>query len=347
MTDPDGTSETDDSTSETDDGTAGGPASIDPPSVAAAAEELAVPDPAPEAVAVYRYLHDVWGERVLSGQQYEPDWGDDELDHVESVTGRLPALMGSDFIHDDAAKPVERARDWWERGGVPTLMWHWGAPGETHENEYQRSLTENVDVDLADVLDPGTAEHEEFRDGLAEVADRLGELRDDGVPVLWRPFHEFEGGWFWWGSGEPGQFVDLWERTFEYFTEERGLDNLVWVLCHTGEPDGDWVPDESTFDLVGGDTYPAGPGPNADIYDALVDIHGEDRPIAFHEVGTPPRPDDCVEADTWWAWWMQWHGDWLFDETGEEYLREVYDSDLVVTLEDLPDVVAEYGPADG
>ena len=61
------------------------------------------------------------------------------------------------------------------------------------------------------------------------IAAGLQELKDAGVVVLWRPFHEMNGGWFWWGAKDPDTFIKVWRHMFDYFTKTKGLDNLLWV----------------------------------------------------------------------------------------------------------------------
>ncbi len=315
------------------------------PSVEDAVSHLSHPNPSEEAVALYRYLHDEWGERMLSGQQYEP-WGVDEMDHIESVTGRLPAVQGADFIHDDKSHATDQAFDWWDRGGITSIMWHWGVPGQdTPEDEYDQSRDTGVQIDLQQILQEGTEPNQAFWDELAEVADELERLRDAGIPIVWRPFHEFEGGWFWWGVEGPAFFIELWETMHEYFVDERNLDNLLWLLPHTGNPNPDWVPDESTFDLWGGDSYDEHQTYSG-LYDDVAAVHGEDRPIIMHETGRPPHPGDAADEGAWWSMWITWHTGHLTD-TDDGYLNEVYNHELTVTLEDVPDIVAEYGGGGG
>jgi mannan endo-1,4-beta-mannosidase len=68
---------------------------------------------------------------------------------------------------------------------------------------------------------------------LDKIADRLTVLRDNGVVVLWRPFHEMNGNWFWWHPREASveDFKGIWVQMYKYFTETRKLDNLLWVYC--------------------------------------------------------------------------------------------------------------------
>lgn len=73
----------------------------------------------------------------------------------------------------------------------------------------------------------------EWWSDLKRIADHLTELRDANVPVLWRPMHECDGNWFWYGKQGGERFVKLWRIMFNYFSKERKLNNLIWVLCHT------------------------------------------------------------------------------------------------------------------
>ena len=211
----------------------------------------------------------------------------DEIERVQEITGKLPAIRGHDYIHE-AANKRENALliQWWKEGGIPTLMWHWGAPskGEGYE---QSKMT--IDIDRC--FEEGTAEHEAMWRDLERVADHLTELRDAGVPVLWRPMHEFDGGWFWYGKGGGERFVRLWRTMFDYFANERKLNNLIWVLCHSGRIKEGWNPGKEYYDLAGPDTY--GRGIQEPLYRTIERIHGKELPIPYHECGTVPDPDEC------------------------------------------------------
>lgn len=97
--------------------------------IVVAQETLCTPNPSKEAVALYRYLLDMKGKKILSRQMSAP-WGINELEYLQTNTGKQPALRGIDFINpNDNAKEVQYAIDWWKSGGIPTIMWHMGAPG--------------------------------------------------------------------------------------------------------------------------------------------------------------------------------------------------------------------------
>ncbi len=166
-----------------------------------ARDTLCTPDPSTEAVALYRYLNDMKGSKIISGQMWAP-WGIDELNYIKSHTGKHPALRGIDFIHQaDNPMEVQNAINWWNNGGIPSIMWHWGAPGigEGYENS-------KMEIDISRCFLEGTAEYDAFWRELRIKADLLETIRDANVPVLWRPYHELNGDWFWWGKKGPEQF---------------------------------------------------------------------------------------------------------------------------------------------
>jgi hypothetical protein len=278
------------------------------------------------------------GKKTLSGQMWAP-WGVNEINYILGVTGKRPAIAGFDFIHEsDNPSEVQKAKGYWEAGGIPTIMWHWGAPavGEGYENS-------KVRIDINKCFQEGTAEYQSMWSELEKKADHLEALRDAHVPVLWRPFHELNGDWFWWGKQGPELFKQLWVTMYDYFVYDRGLNNLIWVLCYTGEPDEDWYPGDDYVDIAGADTYGVGSSPQIYMYNEVKRIVAHNpMPIAYHECGTPPHPDRCIEVGAMWSWWMQWHTSHLTD-TDQAYLRYVYDHELVVTRDEVPDIRSVYG----
>jgi hypothetical protein len=307
------------------------------PDVFAVEDSLCTPNPSKEAVALYRFLYDIKGDKMLSGQMYAP-WGINELQYLQTVTGKQPAVMGVDFIHQSAnATEVQNAINWWNAGGIPTIMWHWGAPGvgEGYENS-------KVEINIDNCFVPGTKEYNSFWNELRIKADLLEQLRNANVPVLWRPYHELNGNWFWWGKQGPERFKKLWRIMFDYFVHERGLNNLIWVLCYTGDPDPAWYPGDEYVDIAGADTYDAGDGPQTNMFNDVKSIVSDKFPIAYHECGIPPNPDLCLAQNAMWSWWMEWHTTWL-QGVNTDYLKKVYLHDLVLTRDELPDIMANYG----
>lgn len=299
---------------------------------------LAEPNASVEAKALYRYLQNMFGEKILSGQMSSP-LGINELEYIQMTTGKQPAILGIDFIHESNNNIVtQNAIDWWKSGGIPTLMWHWGAPSfdEGLENTKKK-------IDIQQCFIEGTPEYNAMWEELEKKADHLEVLRDAHVPVLWRPFHELNSDWFWWGKQGPDLFKKLWTTMFNYFVHERKLNNLIWVLSYNSEPDEDWYPGDEFVDIVGAHTYEKKTNPQLRMFEKAGKITTNNSiPIAFNECGIIPDPDDCLNIGAMWSWWMEWHSTYL-SQMNQEYLRKVYNHELIITLDEVPDIMQEYG----
>ena len=298
---------------------------------------LSNPNATKEAVALYSYINDMFGKKTLSGQMFS-GWGFDEIKYINGITGKYPAIKGFDFIQSSLNDSVVKgAIEWWQAGGIPTIMWHMGAPGigEGYENSKK-------EIDIDKCFEKGTPEYDSFWTESKAKADLLERLQKANVPVLWRPFHELNGNWFWWGKQGSEKFKRLWITMYNYFVHHRKLNNLIWVLCYTGKPDGAWYPGDEYVDIAGADTYNVGDNVMPDMYKAVKDIVGTRIPITYHECGVPPNPDSCVSKGIVWSWWMEWHTNFLRD-VDAMYLKYVYSHDLVITRDEVPDIMKVYG----
>lgn len=289
---------------------------------------LSNPKASQEACDLYAKLFKYKEEKkILSGQMWVP-WGIDEIEYVYEVTGKYPALRGHDLIHEsNNEQEIELLIDWYKKGGIPTLMWHWGAP--TKGEGYEQS---KMTIDISKCFLEGTAEYKAMWDDLKRVADWLTILRDAKVPVLWRPMHEFDGKWFWYGKDGGREFVQLWETMYNYFTEDRKLDNLIWVLCHSDKIDPTYIPEKKYFDFAGPDTYTE--NLQDKLYHTIAEMYGQDNLIPLHECGSIPDPDSCLKNNTMWSWWMLWHTMHLTKMDKDE-LRRIYNHPTVLTLDEL------------
>jgi hypothetical protein len=297
--------------------------------------QLSNPNSSPEAEALYCYMKSQFGEKTFSGQMWAP-WGIDEIATVYNLTGKYPAMRGQDLITENQNNnEVRLATEWWEAGGIPTVMWHWGAPGigEGYENSKG-----TIDIDRC--FQVGTAEYNAMWSDLERIADHLTTLRDANVPILWRPMHECDGGWFWYGKEGGAQFIRLWQTMYNYFVNDRGLNNLIWVLCYSGEVKDGWDPGDQYYDIAGSDSY--GTGIQANMYNRLTNIHGAEIVKPYHECGTIPNPDDCFAQGITWSWWMLWHTGHLTDHNVND-LNAAYNHDLVITRDEIPDIMSFCG----
>ena len=278
---------------------------------------------------IYDYICDNFGKTMLSCQM-ESTWmgsPDYEIDYVFDTTGKYPAMRGLDFMNGDFDGVVERAKEWDKKGGLVTICWHTGV-GNSGYNESKSDLP-----DFDRLLTEGTEEYESLMQTWQLAADALSELQDAGVTVFWRPFHEFDGQWFWWGKGGADNFVKLWRLMYDKFTNEYKLNNLIWVLGYSGDVKSGWYPGDEYCDVVGSDTYDNG-STHKKAWNALEKITS--KPLALHECGILPKVSDFENDGDVWSWFMVWHTDYITDND-KDNLSEVYNSSLVITLDELPD----------
>ena len=288
---------------------------------------LSNPNASERTQRVYDYLCDTYGTAMLSCQM-ESTWmgsPDYEMNYILDVTGKLPAMRGLDFMNEDYDGVVRRAIEWDQKGGLVTICWHTGLYG----TGYQESLDEKPD--FSKLLTEGTDEHTQLMKRWDRAAKALGELQERDIPVLWRPFHEFDGRWFWWGKGGADGFIHLWRLMYDTFTSQYGLNNLIWVLGYSGEVRKNWYPGDEYVDILGSDTYDG--STNLRAWRKLKAI--SDKPLAFHECGSLPPVSRFAQDGDLWSWFMVWHTDYI-TKNNKDNLREVYQSELVITLDELP-----------
>jgi len=283
----------------------------------------------PRTQSLYGLIRANGGKRILLAQQESPrrDFSDAEMDYLLRTTGRLPAVRGLDFIHNDFRGVVERAVRWNDRGGIVTICWHTGVSGIG----YPDSKDEFPDFDA--LLTAGTPENALLRRRWEDAALALRRLQDMDIPVLWRPFHEFDGQWFWWGKGGGARFIALWRMMHDCFTREYGLNNLLWVLGYADDVRHGWYPGDDCCDILGSDTY-RGVTTHASSFRRLRAIN-EEKPLAFHECGKLPAPDDFFRDRAVWSWVMPWHSRWLMQDNTPERICQIYRDERMITLDEL------------
>ena len=295
--------------------------------------KLANPNADVNTKKLYDYINDVYSTAIITGQQ-ESTWmgtPDYEMNYIFDKTGKYPAIRGLDFMNNDFDGVVERAIEWHDKGGIVTICWHTGVIG----SGYQESKDDNPDFEK--LLTEGTDEYNAMMKSWDEAAVALQELRDAGVPVLWRPFHEFDGQWFWWGKGGKENFKKLWQMMYDRYTNEFGLTNLIWVLGYSGEVKKDWYPGDEYCDIIGSDTYDNSTHKKAWIKLSMLKAG---KPLTFHECGNVPPIEKFEEDGAMWSWFMVWHTDHI-KGNNVNTLKEIYNHEKAITLDELPDIYAE------
>ena len=315
----------------------------------------------PETKALFSYLCEGYGKQVIAGQVCDNGMNGDEFKSIYEVTGKYPALLGLDMMSYSLArqemggkpKVVETALDFADNGGIVTFCWHWNAPNRylkdgNDENGNPRwwggFYTKNTDFDIEAVMNGDDAEGKKLLDAdIAEIAKQMNRLEEAGVPVLWRPLHEASGGWFWWGAKGAEAYKKLYTYLHDQLTNKYECHNLIWVWNGQNK---DWYPGDEYVDIIGEDLYL-----DKHVYSAsaakfseILEYSGGKKIIALTENGVVFDIDNVIAAGTKWAWFNTWNKEFITkngkfsDEYTEEHiLKKTYQSEYVITLDELPD----------
>jgi mannan endo-1,4-beta-mannosidase len=306
-------------------------------------DTLVTPNPSAETLSLWRYLRSIYGKKTLSGQQ-------DPYNHEEylfDLTGERPALGGFDFIWYCPAGPkvdwddTQGMIDWaLKKKGIVTISWHWFSPsGSKNDPDNGSFYTKGTDFDLEAALDPQDPDYALLLRDIDAIAVQLKRLSTAKVPVLFRPLHEADGKWFWWGAKGPGPAKALWKLLFERVTQHHKLNNIIWVWNSASK---EWLPDLNTVDVVSVDVYndPRNYDPLGGRFDQLFALGGGKKMVALGENGPLPDPDLMKAADARWTWFNTWNNDFITTEkySTNAHKKKVYQHELVLTLDELPDV---------
>ena len=311
---------------------------------------LADPSAQDGAKRLYKYPKLCYGTKTLSSVMADVAWNHKVADQVYAVTGKYPAMNCYDFIHicvpDDNTwihyHDITPVTEWADAGGLVSLMWHFNVPFS--ETTVVGADGSGVTCDpskttfkASRALMSGTWEHTWFYAQMDKVIVVLLKLQDAGISALWRPFHEFDGQWFWWGKGGSENFIKLWQLMYDKFTKEYELNNLIWVLGYSGEVKDGWYPGDDYCDIIGSDTYDNSTNKNAWT---KLEALNTGKPLAFHECGNVPSIDKFESDGDLWSWFMIWHTDFVKNQN-KDNLFDVYNSEKVITLDELPKELSE------
>lgn len=301
-----------------------------------------------EACELLEYLVETAGKQIISGQHTQTI-PMEEISYIREKTGKEPKLRGFELLsyspninYDDASEPcltevyenrgtLEEALKWGNSSdGILTFSFHWFSPLGGRDKAF---YSEHTDFDPEQVLIQGTKEREAFFSDLDRIAELLMPFKDAHIPVLWRPFHESDGKWFWWGRKGPKVACELYKLVYQLFVDEYHLDNLLWVWnCRLS----DGYPGDEYVDVISVDIY-LEKSYKTDYkkeYEELISNTTKNKVAALAEIGYLPDIDMLSESKVPFAYFMTWSKEFIIGEqyNSVESLREVYASPYVVTL---------------
>ncbi len=316
------------------------------------------------AKALYQYICENYGNSVILGQ-HDTMGTTYETDLIYHTTGKYPAMRFGDLMYVTGNENSElldselsAAENWYSNGGIVGYMWNWTSP--TDKNNLDSIYAENTDFDLSKAVtkeDIAVMSLEDIKklekDGkvsaecvalvedIDKVSERLAQLQDEGIAVLWRPLHEASNGYFWWSKDEES-YKWLWTLMYQRQTEYHKLNNLIWVWS---AQNARWYVGDDYCDILSLDVYSANASKDGQV-NSLLFLQGisKNKPIAMSECGTTPDIQSIADEKAMWSYIGQWGGNYLMNEEGklsEEFNAEadlitMYNNNLTVTRDKLP-----------
>ncbi|MBD5116068.1 MAG: beta-mannanase [Ruminococcaceae bacterium] len=321
---------------------------------------------------LFEYMKSIYGKNILSGQQYlQPSELEDAVYY--RITNRLPAVRGYDFMDIDKKlkqPQTDRAIYWAKNSGcIITMCWHWYAPDNINDTAncdwafYYKTTNydRKTSFDIIKAVEEGTAEYKFAIDEIDKVARELKRFEAEDIPVLWRPLHEADGNWFWWGNrkNDGGESVraykKLWYIIFDRLENYHRLTNLIWVWNGQSR---EMAVNPNTFDFCGEDIYSELPLDHSSQKERYLDVtsYTYGKRAALSECGYMPDPENLKKDNVKWLWWLPWWGGFVykrdehyrpvFDKNGlplhnpekfsESELKSFFENDYCLTLDKLP-----------
>ncbi|MFD2940564.1 glycoside hydrolase family 26 protein [Flavobacterium notoginsengisoli] len=275
-----------------------------------------------ETKTLYKNLNILSQKGFLFGHQDDLAYGvkwkyENGRSDINEVVGDYPAVYGWDIagLENDNpnnidgvpfAKMKQYIIDANSRGGISTISWHFDNPATG------KDAWNNVPNSLKTIL-PEAENHKKFTSWLDKAAVFFLSLKDKNgkdIPILFRPFHELTGGWFWWGKGNctPEEFKTIWKFTFDYL-QKKGVHNLIYVY-NTGSfaSESEFLanyPGDNFVDILSFDSYQNSNDPNGEKFISEVQNQfkilneisiKKNKPMALAEAGYEAVPDP-----KWWT----------------------------------------------
>ena len=297
-----------------------------------------------EAKDLLNYIYNLNG-KLLSGQHSYNEKPEQYYNIAQELTGKYPAVWGTDLYWNRKENPgsriAETAIKKHKEGAIVTLMWHVGKPTDDAPYAWKESVQSTFsDEQWEQLTTPGTEIHTRWLAQVDTIAKTLISIQNANVPVLWRPYHEMNGVWFWWGN-KPGKegFTKLWNMLYHRLTNHHKINNLIWVWNANNPRDipfdeayafEDFYPEGDYVDILATDIY------HFDYeqkdYDALLKL-ANGKPIALGEVGQLPKTN-ILEKQPKWSWFMVW-SNWLETANTPNQVKAVYNYQNTISRDDV------------
>jgi len=279
-----------------------------------------------------------------------------ELEYIQDVTGKEPALCGFELLGyspnidykessaecltevEENKGTLDKAWEWAERKGLITFTWHWYSPLCGSDKAFYQK---NTPFDARRAVIEGTPENAALLSDMDVMAGLLKPFCEKNIPILWRPFHESQGEWFWWGSRGPETAKQLYNMMYDRYTFKYELNNLIWVW---NSPLAKGYVGDDTCDVISCDHYLPKHfhSDYREQYEELIGITKTPKITALGEIGPIPDIGGLSGSKIPWTWYMTWSNEICRETvTSREILKAAYDHPYAVTLDKLPVLYGE------
>mgnify|MGYP001476102770 CR=1 FL=1 len=295
------------------------------------------------SMSVLQYLNSISGKQTVVGiHNREPNSQPAlQTNRVYNITGRYPALWSGDFLfsQDDVNNRwtmIYEAKRQWDNGAIVQLMLHVTNPKMGEVGPWEGGVVSRLtDAEWNSLITDGGTLNTAWKRRLDTYATYLQYLKDNGVTVLFRPFHEMNQSQFWWG-GRPGPngTAALYRLTRDYLVNVKGLTNLIWVW-NMQDLDLNWSaynPGNNYWDIFSVDIYNPD-GFTMTKYNTALSVAGN-KLIAIGECATLPTPQQLQQQPRW-VFVMSW-AELTFSYNTNAQIQALYNASNVITRDELP-----------
>ncbi|MBP5578582.1 MAG: glycoside hydrolase [Ruminococcus sp.] len=335
-----------------------------------------------ETQSLMAYLAENYGKHIISGQQEIYSGGphglETEFEYLKDTTGHYPAIRGFDYgnfccpLYGSDDGSTDRIIDWVKnKGGIATASYHINVPKDFAsytigtKMEWSASTYGASDTDFSPskAATEGTKENEYYLSTLKTLAKEFNKLEAEGIPVIWRPLHEAEGGggesgsWFWWGREGSAAYKKLWQYTYNTLTNDLNCHNLIWEWnSYNFATSKDWYPGDNYVDIIGYDKYSCtdwstgsaryyhNDSPFSSTFYGIMEKYDSAKMISLAENDSFSTPDKLQEEKAGWLYFCTWYdggsdnNNFLSNPTfnTKEDTIAMYQSEYCITLDELP-----------
>lgn len=293
-----------------------------------------------EARKLLNYLKSIEHKKIITGQHTQTV-GQEELTHIKKITGYYPKLVGYELLAlsqninpNSDRECLEEVEDnkgtmqvamYDKTDSIITFTWHMFSPLYGCGKSF---YSENTEFDIRNIFIDDSVEYKAFMNELDHMSKVLKHFYDLKKPILFRPYHEADGSWFWWGKYGVEYAKKLYILTYKYFVNEKGLNNLIWVWNSIGDYPGD-----EYVDIISADIYLS--TLESISFDEIINRLkklSDNKMIALAECDVIPELSELKKRNFPFIYYMTWSKEFSLTEkyNSNEKLKNFYkDKDVI------------------